>query len=294
MPAKRKPTKNRGEAHETSIPLPSPPDSKAWDWPEFEVKHAASDTDTPNPPLDFWVFETGDLNGDQLRSCVAYEYARSTPWIVKAFHDTKAGNSPPAGVEWRIESNGDWVLESHESSIFEGHWFKMPKGFPDKPYLRTARNTVWHWNPECAKDGRATLEETDTPPSQPNANSPGNTGYLTVSFEINWEAPDKVIKRNFAEWLDAKRKETGSRTVRMPRVGKQELEARLKALSIFRLFAYHNFTRTTLQDFVAYFDPDRDLDHLDRDFASARNVLLWHFNAGQIPKLPELLEKRRK
>jgi hypothetical protein len=282
---------------------------KRWRWPEFEILHR------PTKELleSEWNFhKIFDKDQKILESCLIYEYARSTPWIVQAFDHTKQGIPPPKGVTWEFEKNGTWLFESDEDSDFDGICFQLPPGFPDKPYVETEMRQATHRRTDDPFSYPA-LEEI---PREEFMASTKEEGFVTACFRIRYDLPTTSVCTAFEAWLKESHKKPGRKPKRKSKNKKQVTRPLLVQLGLFRLFAFYDLTRPEVEkifeDTLAapYRGPEAprmqqdtsgppieftpEKKHFDRFFDNVRKTLERHFVSGEIPRLREILKLLKK
>lgn len=237
-------------------------------------------------PLAREEWDFGKCPTDQLSLCFAYEYARESPWALEKFKRRKEDDHDEWGI-WHLHAP---VLQGEQETDEEFEKFLdevglseeydwdlpptvdlwLPPEFPETPFLRcTFDFGAWQdWCDDYWAEELAPYETDDTWGLRPlplkDLPDIGETDY---AFEIEWDASDGRLLKEFQAWL----RKTRPRPP-VERRGKsqaREVAADLKALGSYRL----------LQRFSA---------------PEAQEYTQQHMREGLYAKLPDWYEARKR
>jgi hypothetical protein len=196
-------------------------------------------------PRDEWDFE--NCRSGYERHCFHYEYAREVPWIVDEFRLAEHC-LPKVNFGWQpgFDEFGNWHFWSFGNSEMCDDWalvMQVPPGFPDKPYLKTSHRIV---EPRRFGISEPPFNEAE----EWKKKGVGEMGTWT-KVRINWECPDKILQKEFQNWLKRNRP-------RPPRQQRGLAPARryrseLKALGAYRLMVKCGMTAEAAQAYTKRF-----------------------------------------
>ncbi len=167
-----------------------------------------------------------------LYICWAYEFARESPTIVEEYKDALNYTIERQVIHPGFDAHGVYQrqldLLDHEGEFVDAVYLELPIGFPDTPYLLTGHKHEVH-NAGKSFHFTSVRNAEDAKGWGPGWKTPAHFRHLHIS----WERPDKVIIRDFGQWLK-KNRPFPSISKRGKSV-KKKMYADLKALGAARL-----------------------------------------------------------
>ena len=163
--------------------------------------------------------------------CWEYEYGRECPRIIEMFREDALGRRQG------FDKDGYWFYE-HQVFDYKGEYadsviLLVPPGFPDVPFLQTARRkrrpaakVPSKWNTFLSP---AKVRDVDGDPKRAFRPPPD---YIAKLY-VDWDATDRDLLRDFRQWLKEHRPRK-AKSKRGKSAARQRM-ADLKALGAYRL-----------------------------------------------------------